>query len=69
MDRDVSARIARRRAGYKKLHKFWSHSDISKQWKLQVFKTCFVPMLTYGMESAALTADNLHRLDAFQANC
>jgi len=69
MDRDLTARINRGRSGYKKLHKFWSHTDIPTGWKLQVFKMCFIPMITYGMESAALTDKQLHRLDSFQANC
>ena len=66
---DVAKRIAKARAGYKQLQKFWRHTDIPTQWKLKVFNTVFVPMLTYGMESAALTAQDLHSLDSIQADC
>ena len=69
MDKDITARINRGRSGYKKLHRFWSHTNIPTGWKLQVFKMCFIPMLTYGMKSAALKVDHLHRLGSFQANC
>ena len=66
---DVAARIGKARAGYKKLHSFWRHADIPRSWKLKVFSTVFTPMLTYGMESASLTAIDLQRLDGFQAEC
>ena len=66
---DVSQRIAKSRAGFKQLHKFWRHTDISIAWKLKVFKTVFVPMLTYGMESAALTDTSKAQLDGFQIEC
>ena len=69
MDADITARIQKGRSGFKQLHKFWRHTNISTAWKLKVFNTVFVPMLTYSMESAALTEKNLHRLDAFQAQC
>ena len=64
---DVRARINRGRAGFAKLHKFWRHTDISTAWKQRVFNAVFLPMLTYGMESACLTQASLQSLDAFQA--
>jgi len=66
-DKDITARLQKGRDGFKKLHKFWRHTNIPQSWKMQVFRTVFVPMLTYGMESACLTQHNFNRLDAFQA--
>ena len=66
---DISQRIHRGRAGFDKLHKFWRHSNITKAWKIQVFNTVFIPMLTYATESAHLTPTDLAKLDSFQAQC
>ena len=66
---DIRARIAKGRSGFKTLQSFWKNSNITAQWKLKVFKMCFVPMLTYGMESASITPSDHRALIGFQAQC
>ena len=36
-------------------------------WKLRIYNAVFVPMLVYGMESAALAQADLHRLEPFHS--
>ncbi|CAE7260206.1 Pol [Symbiodinium natans] len=67
--RDVVQRIAKARKNFNALHSFWRHADISRKWKLRIYNAVFVPLLTYGMESAALTQSDLHRLEAFHSQC
>ena len=66
---DIAQRIHRGRAGFEKLHKFWRHSNITQAWKMQVFNQVFIPMLTYGTESAYISPSDMQKLDAFQAQC
>ena len=35
--------------------------------KLRIYNAAFIPMLTYGMESASLSQRDLHRLEAFHS--
>ena len=62
---DVRSRVAKAREGFKQLHKFWRHTNINKQWKLRVYRAIFIPMITNGMESAALTETSKKQLNAF----
>ena len=66
---DITSRIGKARAGFQTLHKFWRHTDISISYKLKIYRAVFIPMLTYGMESAALTQSQFNRLNAFHTQC
>ena len=46
-----------------------THTHTDTQWKLRVYKATFIPMLTYGMESATLTQPQANRLNAFHCQC
>ena len=46
---------------------FWRHTGLPLHWKLRIYNPVFVPMIAYGMESAALTTQDLHRIEAFPA--
>ena len=49
------------------LHHFWRHTGLPLHWKLRIYNAAFVPMTVYGMESAALTSQDLHRIEPFRA--
>jgi hypothetical protein len=66
MSTDISARLARARAGLNKLHTFWRHSDISLSQNLRIYKATLIPMIAYGMESAAFANANITAISAFQ---
>ena len=63
--KDIGKRIARATGVSKRLTQLWSHSGIGIHWKIRIYRACIVPILTYGMESAALTDADERRLDAF----
>ena len=66
---DINARIGKVRAGFKKLQQFWRHTNITQHFKLKIYKATFIPMLTYGLESAAITQSQFNRLNAVHSNC
>ena len=66
---DINARIGKVRAGFKKLQQFWRHTNITQHFKLKIYKATFIPMLTYGLESAAITQSQFNRLNAIHSNC
>ena len=64
--KDIGKRIATATGVSKRLTQLWSHdSGIGIHWKIRIYRACIVPILTYGMESAALTDADERRLDAF----
>ena len=66
---DIRARIAKAKAGFETLQRFWKNSNITKKWKLRVFQACFVPVLTYGMGSASIAPSDHRALVGFRAQC
>ena len=66
---DITSRIGKVRAGFKKLQQFWRHINITQHFKLKIYKATFMPMLTYGLESAAITQSQYDRLNAIHSNC
>ena len=65
--KDVNERLAKARKHFSTLHHFWRHSGLPVHWKLRIYNAVFIPMLTYGMESASLSQHDLHRLEAFHS--
>jgi hypothetical protein len=65
---DVRSRVAKAKEGFKQLQRFWRHTSISTQWKLRVYRAIFIPMITYGMESAALTEASKMQINTFHHN-
>ena len=64
---DVTTRLAKARKHFMTLHTFWKHTGLSTAWKLRIYNAVFVPRIACGMESAALTTADLHRLEAFHS--
>ena len=65
--KDVTERLCKARKHFNTLHHFWKHTGFPLQWKLRIYNAVFVPMIEYGMESAALTQPDLHRIEAFHS--
>ena len=66
---EVSRRLGEVRGSFKSLNRCWSHANISRQRKCQLYRACVVSKLMYGLESLWLLQRDLHRLDAFHAKC
>ncbi|CAE7214369.1 unnamed protein product, partial [Symbiodinium natans] len=55
------------RKHFNSLHQFWRNTDLTLKWKLRIYNAVFIPLVTYGLESAALTKGDLNRLEAFHS--
>ena len=51
----------------KHLTKYWRHSSLSQRWKLKVYRTVVIPILTYGLGVESLSQPELQRLDGIHA--
>ena len=65
--RDVLTRVAKARTHFNSLHQFWRNTDLTLKWKLRIYNAVFIPLVTYGLESAALTKGDFDRLEAFHS--
>ena len=65
--RDVLTRVAKARKHFHSLHQFWRNTDFTLKWKLRMYNAVFIPLVTYGLESAALTKGDFDRLEAFHS--
>ena len=45
------------------LTKFWAHANISRRWKLKVYRMMIVPILTYGLYLESLNPAQLAKLE------
>ena len=52
--RDVLTHVAKARKHFNSLHQFWRNTDLTLKWKLRIYNAVFIPLVTYGLESAAL---------------
>ena len=65
--RDVLTRLAKARKHFNSLHQFWRNTDLTLKWKIRIYNAVFIPLVTYGLESAALTKGDFDRLEAFHS--
>ena len=55
------------RKHFHSLDQFWRNTDLTLKWKLRIYNAVFIPLVTYGLESAALTKGDFDRLEAFHS--
>ena len=63
--KDLGKSIARATGVLKRLSQLWAHGGVSTGWKVKIYRTCVIPIITYGMETAPLTVTDQRRMDAF----
>ena len=66
---EVSRRIGEAKGAFFALQKCWSHANISRHRKIEIYKACVVAKLMYGLETLWLLQNHLARLDAFHVMC
>ena len=66
---EVSRRVGESWATFIKLQRVWKNANISKTRKVEIYESCIVTKLMYGLESVWLLQADRRRLDAFQARC
>ena len=63
--KELRGRIRDATITLKRMHTFWSHSNCSIRFKLQVLKAVIFAKVLFGLESAELTDTALRLLDVF----
>lgn len=64
---NLAKRLAHALSEFNKLHVFWNHANLTKDWKLRVFKATFYPMILYALHHTFLSIKSRRTLDAWQA--
>ena len=68
-DVELTRRIGEAARVFNKLAAIWKHANISKRRKCDIFQSCIVSKLLYGLESLLLLQADRRRLDAFYVQC
>ena len=61
----LTQKLAKARNDFGTLQRLWSHTSISKQFKLKIFKGIFPPMVLYALHHEWLNTTNRNKLDAW----
>ena len=62
---ELTRRLGEAKSVYKRLHQCWSHANIRRKRKIQLYNAIVLPNLIYNLESIWLNADGINRLNAF----
>ena len=68
-DEDISNRLCKAKAQFRRLRKIWSSSSFSIQTKVKLFNSLVMSVLTYGSETWKTTERDKKKLDTFQNRC
>ena len=68
-DSEISRKMGRAYADFKKLRSLWSHAGISLPEKIKKFDSLVVSRLAYGLSTQWLVTSQRRRLDGFVARC
>ena len=66
---ELAQKISIAESDFKVLKQIWSHSNLSKQFKAEIFSVCIIQKLLYALEGAWINKIDQRRLDAFQNRC
>ena len=66
-DYAVGRRIGEARGALKKLQVVWSHANLTRVRKLEIFDACIMSKLLFSLEPMCLKLKERNRLDGFQA--
>ena len=66
---ELNRRIGQAKGSFETLRRVWAHARLTVGWKLQVFESCVLSKLLYGLSTAVLLQADRRRLDGFYAQC
>ena len=66
---EVTRRVGEAKGCFKALQKCWSHANISRASKTEIYTACVLSKLLYSLESLWLLQADLCRLDGFHVKC
>jgi hypothetical protein len=66
---EVTRRLGEATGTFKALARCWSHANIARARKVEIYSACVLSKLLYNLESLWLLQADLQRLDAFHIRC
>ena len=66
---EVSRRIGEAKGIFKAMQRCWSHANISRHRKIELYTAIVLPKLLYNIDSIWLLQADKRRLDGFHARC
>ena len=66
---ELSRRLGEAKGSFNSLQRCWSHANISRGRKIELYHACVVSKLSYGLDSMWLLKPELQRIDAFHVRC
>ena len=66
---EMTRRLGEAARAFKSLGTCWSHANISKQRKVEIFMACIASKVFYNIETLWLLSSDSSRLDAFHIRC
>ena len=64
---ELAQKLGQAECDFKALRQVWNHSNISREFKYQIYVACIVQKLLYGLEGAWVNAAGKRKLDGFHA--
>ena len=67
--KEINTRIAFAGNAFTKLTNIWKSKDLNTHTKIKLFRSCVIPVLTYGCESWKSSSQIDKKLDSFENKC
>jgi len=69
IDSEISSKIGVAKQEFRALSQIWSHANITKRRKLQLYRSLVLSKLLYGLQTVWLSKGLRQRIDAFHCSC
>ena len=66
---ELARRLGMSRGDFQKLRRVWSHSNLTRRRKTEIFNACIISKLMYCLHTAYLNKAERRKLDGLQARC
>ena len=66
---ELNRRIGSAGQAFNELERLWKHANVSVTRKLEIFESCVISRLMYGLQTCWLNEAELSRLDAYYCKC
>ena len=67
--KEINTRIAIAANAFTKLKNIWKSKDLNTHTKIKLFRSCVIPILTYGCESWKSTSQIDKKFDSLENKC
>ena len=69
VDSEISSKLGMAKQEFRALSQIWSHANITKRRKLELYRSLVISKLLYGLQTVWLSKGLRQRIDAFHCSC